>query len=550
MLAIEVVLLTGRYVATAYNTRTEAEWPPHPARLFSALVATHFAADSALATSLSEERLLLEWLERQGPPQLRASEATARDVVTVFVPVNDVALTDVDDEAQAVREAKSLFVAALESSDAKSIKAAEKSVNAAQSAYAKALGRAINVPIKSGDPKAGAAVLPDHRPRQPRTFPSVTPEDPVVAFVWPTATPTSQQRGILDGLLARVVRLGHSSTLVSARAVTEPVEPTWVPSTSGTLPLRVFETGQLAALERAYEIHHEVEPRVMPARQQLYARPGNPLPDSPVQSTFGDDWLVLRRVGGPQLPMTATAGIARQVRRALMSFADPVPEVLSGHSLDGRPSDRPHLAVVPLPFIGHEHASGLVLGVALIFPRSSGPDERKAAFKAVAAWEAKSRVEDEDVPVLPLHLGRAGEFLLERVELGSVASTLMPHRWCRPSCVWSSVTPVALDQNPGDLRSRDSRKLDEALEQAKATIAQGCERIGLPQPISLEILPSAPWAHSAKARHYPRFPEAQDRTQRVLTHARMVFERPVSGPILIGAGRYHGLGLFRSEGGV
>ena len=40
MLAIEVTFLTGRYVATAYNTRTESEWPPHPARLFSALAAT------------------------------------------------------------------------------------------------------------------------------------------------------------------------------------------------------------------------------------------------------------------------------------------------------------------------------------------------------------------------------------------------------------------------------------------------------------------------------------------------------------------------------
>jgi hypothetical protein len=46
MLAIELVFLTGRYVATAYNSRTESEWPPHPARVFSALSATHFTTDA------------------------------------------------------------------------------------------------------------------------------------------------------------------------------------------------------------------------------------------------------------------------------------------------------------------------------------------------------------------------------------------------------------------------------------------------------------------------------------------------------------------------
>ena len=39
MLAIEIEFLTGRYAATAHNDRKCAEWPPHPARFFSALVA-------------------------------------------------------------------------------------------------------------------------------------------------------------------------------------------------------------------------------------------------------------------------------------------------------------------------------------------------------------------------------------------------------------------------------------------------------------------------------------------------------------------------------
>ena len=39
MLTIEVELLAGRYAATEHNDRSRAEWPPHPARFFSAMVA-------------------------------------------------------------------------------------------------------------------------------------------------------------------------------------------------------------------------------------------------------------------------------------------------------------------------------------------------------------------------------------------------------------------------------------------------------------------------------------------------------------------------------
>ena len=63
MLAIDVEFLTGRYVATAYSSRVDSEWPPHPARLFSALIATHAAEPDV---SL-DERGILEWIETLGP---------------------------------------------------------------------------------------------------------------------------------------------------------------------------------------------------------------------------------------------------------------------------------------------------------------------------------------------------------------------------------------------------------------------------------------------------------------------------------------------------
>jgi CRISPR-associated protein Csb2 len=349
-------------------------------------------------------------------------------------------------------------------------------------------------------------------------------------------------------LLERVVRFGHSSSLVSVRLVDDPGPPTWQPVVNGQLTFRMFAPGQLAALERAFERHREVNPRVMPSVPQPYGRREELVHSAPPQSVYSDEWLVLRRVRGPSFPMTATAGIARAVRRTLMSYADePIPEALSGHTADERPSRQPHLAVVPLPFVGHEHASGAILGVALILPRRTSDFDRRAVYSSLARWEERSRQGDEDIPSVRLNLGGAGELYLERVEWAAVQASLKPQAWCGPARVWYSATPIALDRNPGDLQSRDPRRLATALEEAIESICRSCERTGVQRPTYVEILPSAPWAGAAKARHYPPYPGDAGRTQRVLTHARVEFEHSVKGPLLLGAGRYVGLGLFRPE---
>jgi len=547
MLAVELTFLTGRYIATAYNTRSESEWPPHPARLFSALAATHFAADTD-PRQRARERAALEWLERQGPPAIHVSPAVARDVVTVFVPVNDVALTDVDDEAAAVEQARHALEKARERGNVQEIRKATTALKKSEEAFARAVDRATGIPATPLAPRYEVRVLPEHRSRQPRTFPSMTPDDPRVFYIWPHATPEPGLVAGLDDLLARLVRVGHSSSLVSARLVDAPPAPTWFPVDGGEHVLRVVQPGQLNALERLFERHCEIEPRVMPFLPQAYTtQPPDVLARAP-RSLFSDEWLILRRVEGPHIPMTGTAGLARAVRRTLMAYADePIAEVLSGHAPDGKPTSRPHLAVVPLPFVGHRHASGLILGVALVLPRNASTEDRRAVYGAVSRWEERFRQEDEDTPRIQLNLGAAGELLLERIEWDGVPATLRPGTWCRPARVWHSVTPVALDRNPGDLRARDPQQLNEALHDAAESLRQACERIALPAPTEVEILPAPPWAGAAKARHYPPFPGEAGRTRRVLTHARLTFEEPVRGPVLLGAGRFVGLGLFRPE---
>jgi CRISPR-associated protein Csb2 len=322
----------------------------------------------------------------------------------------------------------------------------------------------------------------------------------------------------------------------------------WRPAESGEEVLRVVQDGQLAALEQAYALHRETEPRVMPALHQRYTRTLQAVADEHPSSVFSDSWLVLRRVEGPSLPMTSAVGVAQVMRKALLSYsAEPIPEILSGHAPGGGPSQQPHVAIVPLPFVGHPHASGAILGLALVLPRAASEDERRAAYLAVSRWEAESRRDDEDTPLLQLNLGSTGELQLERVEWGMPLASLRAETWCGPARVWYSATPVALDRNPGDLRSRDLKKLDEAVLAASDIVVRACERVGLPRPTRVEVLPAAPWAGAAKARHYPAYPPDTSRTQRVLTHVRVEFAEEVCGPVLIGAGRYLGLGLLRPE---
>ncbi len=88
MLTVEVDFLAGRYSATKYDDRNAVEWPPHPARLFSALVAT-WAYEEPPDQG---ERRALEWLEAQGSPSISASEVCLRAVTTHYVPSNDTAV--------------------------------------------------------------------------------------------------------------------------------------------------------------------------------------------------------------------------------------------------------------------------------------------------------------------------------------------------------------------------------------------------------------------------------------------------------------------------
>jgi CRISPR-associated protein Csb2 len=556
MLALTIELLSGRYAATAYNDRTRGEWPPEPARLFSALVAT-WADDEPRSSEGEAELAALEWLEQQVPPEVLASpieHAGVRDVAPVFVPVNDVGVVAAP-ERERLDEAEAAVAAAVEgAAKAK----AQKELQKVQRKWEADTAKAIAAPAKFGkhDGAAAEKVLIERRTRQPRTFPCATPVHPVIGFVWPELEAPAPVRGALERLMARLVRVGHSSSQVrgavaSAGEVAELATrvSSYLPDdTGGDLVIRWVGAGQTRRLCRAFDQHRETAPRVMPARFVRY-RSGATRPrqaETP-RSVFGGDFIVLARTSGPRLPITSIVGLARQVRHVLMRFADqPVHESISGHRADGPASEQPHLAVVPLPVVTGPHADGALIGIALVLPRGLDEAARTAVMRAIARFEEASRTEDVvDAPELPILLGDTGTMKLRRDVWGEERrATLRPTTWTRPARRWGSATPIALDRNPGDLHDPDPARRRAAFDEATASVIEAVRRIGLPAPIEVDVLRSCVLPGTAKPAHHPRFPIDRRRPQRVLVHARLVFGEPVAGPVLVGAGRYHGLGLF------
>lgn len=553
MFALAIEFLTGRYVATAYNDRRRHEWPPHPARIFSALVATHFEDP----TTHPSERAALEWLEGQAPPEIHCGDADPRDPYDVFVPVNDTSI--VDDLSGDVADVEAARQAVADEADPKEAAKARRQLDKLEAKLKTKTAKAI-APIVGAIPDAilaqGAALLPDRRGKQPRSFPSVTPWPPRMTLVWRGAEPQPEQRATLDALAARVVRIGHSSSLVAVRVLPDQEVTTTasrVPDPDGTEMLRGVESGQLARLCDDFVGHQGmVSGRTLPAAVHAYTSPRPARPSAP-SGVFGDDWIVFAVASGDDdhlaLPGIRAVDVARAFRKGLQSYAaQPPAEIISGHQPAGAPADRPHLAIVPLPFVGHRHADGGLRGVALVFPRAVGLDDRRAVLRAVHAWERSDRARLRgDRALLPLFDRGGLELWLvreTRPELGS----LRPTAWNGPARKWATVTPIALDRHPGDLRARDPKDQAAAIEAAARSIEQACERQGLPLP-RVSVVPAAPVMGAYKAQEFPAYPPIAGRTRRALTHAILEFERDVSGPLLLGAGRYHGLGLLRPVDG-
>ena len=545
--AIEVNFLTGRFVATCHNDRRQPEWPPHPARLFSALVAAWAGEDEPDRS----ERAALEWLESQAPPGIAASTAVPRKTGAHFVPVNDAAIVPrkwYERKSEVVSDLSRQLGAELASSGSSGAEVTKKAERIQRKlATAKAVERQVT-DTGTTNPNDAVAMLPEHRGKQRRFYPSVTPDNPRVVFLWSLSPPDDMAQA-LDGLLRRVTRLGHSSSLVSCRLVAngcDRSDPTFRIGDRGDV-LRTVRRGQLAELERQFARHGGVKPRSLPYTDMRYPSAADVLPQAKnmCRPNTAGEWLVFELLPGfRSLPATRAVELASAMRAAVFHHTeDPIPEEISGHLPDGRPTVVPHVAFLSLPHVGFGHSDGRLLGLAVSLPAAIGDQARRALYRAIGHWERTA----EGDP-LKVTFGLEGVVLLHRQRGPATLASLRASVWGKPSRRWVSATPVALPRHPGRLGGGTAAARARAWEAAESSVALACTHVGLPEPASVEVSPESFIKGARPTNQFPAFSQngrAGRPVRRQLVHASVTFEHPVEGPFMLGTGRFVGLGLMR-----
>lgn len=461
MFALRVTYLTGRVYSAVFedgDDKREPEWPPHPSRLFSALVA-------AWGDGGAEEDLLpaLKWLEEQPAPTIYAGNCTQRKLVQAFVPVND-------DRG-----------------------------------------------------------LPDDRERKGRAFPSATLSHPDVYFAWHTAPP-AELLPVFDQILKRTSSVGHSSSLVSieiASTIQSDGLTVLKPDAPDGDRMRIIYSGRLNELIERYK-RFENDPnkihRPSLGRTTLYASPDPP--EQTIPKGVFDRMIILRRDEGPRGSLRSALSVLDALRGAILKLApQPVPEYLSGHAPESTRenpvrSERPHVALVPLPFADAPHATGDLLGAAALLPKALTREEHAVCWKVIGG------IEELQMPW--------GRWKISITDAEERRRGLRPDMWTRPGDLWATITPFVFDRYPNDPYGPEAVQI----------VREAFVRVSLPEPCDLDLHYN-PWHTGVpKASLFPPALAKPGKPQRYHCHVRARFNQLVSGPVIAGAGRYYGYGLF------
>ncbi|MFQ5734196.1 MAG: type I-U CRISPR-associated protein Csb2, partial [Planctomycetaceae bacterium] len=453
-------------------------------------------------------------------------------------------------------------------------------IECANSEDVKTLRNEIQLQVLNTDWKDYAndalAVLPAFRGKRLRHYPRRRPEQDIVFLIWPNANPDSQVRNALQRLCEKVIRIGHSSSLVQMWVEDHPPRPNLEPDDIGEERLRVAGSGTMKMLASSYnrdaiELWADLKEQIANAKgkakaalkDQVAERFGKSQPrslrptisrwqgyrriadedDSPKgeSGAFDANLMVLNMEDGPVLGLESTWQLLTAMHKTILKHCDPTPEWLSGHQGDGSPSESPHLALMPLAFVGRDYADGHIMGIGLAFPKNIELREQGRALSALL-YDADGLPQNR-----VLKLGLLGSCTLSRETRPSPPVTLRVSNWVGPSDTWASVTPIVLDRHPKTERAKDRQQW--SLEVADV-IAGSFERQGLPRPIGIDVdktswFRGAPRAVAGNGSGFPLMPVKEGRPKRQQVHVWLKFDRPVSGPLLLGAGRYRGYGVCR-----
>jgi len=557
-LAIHLRFVTNRCVATQVSNREQPEWPPHPGRVFMALAAAYYETDGT-EDDKQAERAALEWLETLPAPHIEYVDADARSPVTCYVPVND-----------RLSPNKAML---------------QSAPGMPRSRQSRSFPTVIPLRDAAGnefDPDTSLiwSDLPDaeaHLPALDRLCGHVirVGHSSSLVMVW-TSVPDNEPVNDSDRLLLEPTdRIGTTSCRIATAGELERLQAACradeielfarlkieIDSTKGK-PRKEAKAKFKQHFGQPYKAALRA-PEPSPATLgiwQSYRRvhPGGTRPIH-INSYFERALIVLAKHDGPMLSVERTLGLTRALKQAAIACTGsaPVPAWLSGHDADESPTSEPHAAFLTLPFAGYPHADGHIMGLAIALPRGIAPEERgrwlgpllvdqqtgDAASRTIKLW-------GRDLP----------DWTVQLEDRLSPPRMLQNETWTGPATTWASVTPVVLDRFPKSSRTEDRTGWQR---EAQEIIATACKRSGLPEPMKIDVdttawhagIPRA-WTKTRRLRPplgeknetelgdgFPSLPTKPTRPAKPQVHIWLRFDRRVTGPVLLGAGRFQGYGL-------
>ena len=495
-LLLSVRFHDGRYHGE--RGRGIGEWPPAPARLFQALVAGAARGDELT----DEDKAALEWLETLDAPVIAAPAARPVQSFSNFVPNNDLDKFGGD-------------------------------------------ARKIN---KIRTPKT----------IRPHIFDSRIP----LLFVWTFkgGTPDEGYARTVCDIVERLYQLGRGVDMAWAWADLLDASEIEVrlarhggivhrPSKSGTgKALLCPRKGSLASLKERYDANRTRFTYVKQGKkvQQLFSQPPKPRFAKVAYDTPSHRFLFEMRTATPdesfapwpservtELVLKVRDKAASRLKEALpqepeKKEAGTIDSVLVGRNAT-EADKATRVRILPLPSIGHNHADRAVRRVLVDVP----PNCPLRADDIAWAFSGLPETNPATGEIL-WNLVRAGE----RGMLGHYGISDNERQGFR---VWRTITPVALPVLRTGGGSPGAKRVAGEAKAARA-VMQALRHVGVTTPVASIRVQREPFDRNGARAEEFAMPERF--VARNLHHVEISFGQAVHGPLVIGNGRYLGLGLM------
>ena len=352
----------------------------------------------------------------------------------------------------------------------------------------------------------------------------VAPRIPTVRYLWQIDADDLQLRS-LQLRAARIGYLGCADSPVRVQIERAPDDTAFEPeatfqpvagdATAATVALGVPIAGRVAVLDAAFDqwLEHgpSFERKQSPAltTKAGYVRPRRQR-RADTRGRIAATLILKPAVSGRRVAAVAATFKAAVLERYTARHRAAAPGLLHGHGFHSAGYDLARY--LSFPDVGHSRARGRIHAVALWLP----PDCDETLVQTMR----------ETVHSIRRLTGSGVNVGVEVWDGQQRPLAARPGRWTRSSHRWATVFPAIHERHV-------VLTLDE--------IGRWCEHAGLPRPAAFRS--SRASLVQGAVSLMPSEVHRPGKPQRPYSHVELLFDEPVTGPVVIGSGRQRGLGL-------